>query len=272
MAEPTLSLTYNDLLGEVGLFLGWGRGAANSEAAWDAQKTATIESCVRSGLRQFYFPPPVPGQESPYDWSFLKPLASLTLASAASTVNLPDDFGGVEGRVTVSTAGVGVAWWPLDTVGLGTIVERQAAYPTTTGRPCLCAVEPIKGTTASAGQRWRLRLWPRSDQAYTLQLEYYVSPDALTTNLPYVYGGTAHAETVLESCLAVAEQRVDDSAGVHTAKFAERLLASIGMDRKLKPQKLGYNRDNSDLRDRQRRGFDGRPWGASTILVNGVGY
>jgi len=202
----------------------------------------------------------------------LKPLASLSLASGASLVALPDDFGGVEGRVTVSTAGVGMAWWPLDTVGLGAIVERQATFPTTTGRPCLCAVEPIKGTTASAGQRWRLRLWPISDRAYTLQLEYYVSPDALTTALPNLYGGTAHAETVLESCLAIAEQRVDDTPGVHTAKFAERLLASIGMDRKLKPQKLGYNRDNSDLRDRRGRGSDGRLWGESTILVNGVGY
>jgi len=65
LAEPTLSLSYNDLLGEVGLFLGWGRGAANGEEAWDAHKTAVVESSVRSGLRQFYFPPPPPGQESP---------------------------------------------------------------------------------------------------------------------------------------------------------------------------------------------------------------
>src|SRR5262249_5538242 len=152
-------LTYNDLLGEVGLFLGWGRGSASGEQAWSSLQQAAVESCVKSGLRNFYYPPPTAGTDSPYDWSFLKPVATLTLPVGVTRLNLPDDFGGCEGRVTVSVPGGGRAsWWGLDTVGIGTVVARLASMPDTTGRPEVCAVEPIKGTTASAGQRFALRV------------------------------------------------------------------------------------------------------------------
>lgn len=272
MAEPTLSLGYQDLLAEVGSFLGWGRGAAFGETAWTSTQQAQLESVVRSGLRQFYYPPPVGGMagEGPYDWSFLTPLATLTLPDAQATLTLPDDFGGVEGRVTVSTpGGSGTSWWPLDAVGLGTVIQNQATMPTTTGRPCVCCVEPTKGTAGLQGQRFQLRVWPTPDQEYTLQLQYRVNPDALTAALPYVYGGGQHSETVLQSCLAVAEQRLDDARGVHQARWEERLLASIGLDRKLKPQKLGYNGDRSDLRDRRWGRAAGRLWGENGVTFNG---
>lgn len=272
MSEPTLSLGYYDLLAEVGSFLGWGRGAQFGESAWSSTQQSQLESCVRSGLRQFYYPPPHDPSGSPYDWSFLHPLATLTLPQAKTTLPLPDDFGGAEGRVTVTTAdGNGTAWWPLDLVGLATIVQSQAAMPTTTGRPCQCVVEPTKGTAGLQGQRFQLRVWPTPDQEYRLQFQYYVNPDALTAALPYVYGGSQHSETVLQSCLAVAEQRLDDARGIHQARWPERLLASIGLDRKLKPQKLGYNRDLSDLRDRR---IDPRVrwWGDNPISVGGVVY
>src|SRR5438552_16657040 len=102
MAEPTLSLAIDDLRGEVGFFLGFGRGAPKGDATWTTQQLATIDSAVASGLRQFYFPPPVEGQASSYDWSFLKPIVTLAVASQTRTTPLPDDFGGLEGRINLS--------------------------------------------------------------------------------------------------------------------------------------------------------------------------
>lgn len=266
MPESTLSLSYYDIAGEVGLFLGYGRGANNNDQAWTTHQQAAIDSCVRSGLRQFYFPPPVDGV-SAYDWSFLKPTYSTTLLSTASVIALPDDFGGFEGRITLNSS-TGQIWWPIDVVGEGTVRQRYSELPTATGRPLLAAIQPIKGTTQLKGQRFQLYFFPLADQDYPVQFAYYVSPDYLTGSAPYAYGGMPHAETILESCLAVAEQRLDDSSTIHSMKFMERLAASISLDRRSKPQKLGYNGDRSDQR------YDGneRHWLGTGITVNGVIY
>ena len=102
--ESTLALQYKDLLAETGLFLGFGRGEEFGDTAWTTQQQAAIESCVKSGLRNFYWPPPVEGTPSSYDWSFLKPTASLALVSGQSAIQLPDDFGGFDGPLTVLTS------------------------------------------------------------------------------------------------------------------------------------------------------------------------
>jgi hypothetical protein len=269
MAEPSLALAITDLESEIGLFLGWGRGTNGGDPAWSSSQQATITSIRKSGERQFYFPPPIDASGSSYDWSFLKPVATLTIAQSNVLLPLPDDFGGMEGQITL-TATTTIVWYPIEFVGVGRVYKQAAEYPTTTGRPILCCQEPIKGTTANAGQRFRLRFWPIPDQAYTIQFAYYVNPDASTGDRPYVYGGAQHAETILASCLAVAEERLDDQIGPRNEAWMRRLAASIAKDRQSKPQKLGYNRDNSDLRlgywDRRDQHY------ADTITVKGVQY
>jgi len=53
-------------------------------------------------------------------------------------------------------------------------------------------------------------------------------------------------ETILASCLAVAEQRHDDMKGPMWQSFVERLTASVAYDARMKPERLGYNADRSD--------------------------
>lgn len=266
MSESTLSMGLGDLESEVGLFLGYGRGADAGDTAWTTYQQGIITSVVKSGVRQFYFPPPLEGESVSYDWSFLKPMAALSLNSGLDYVDLPDDFGGLEGRITCTPQGSS-AFWPVDVTGVGRVYAKLTEYPSTTGRPVVACVEPLRDTGASRSSRSRLKVWPTADQAYTLKFQYYLQPDALTDALPYAYGGLLHAETVLESCLSIAEQRLDDSASVHTLKFQERLAASINADRKLKPQKLGYNRDLSDGPEPAFR----RHWDTA-VKVGGVAY
>ena len=128
------------------------------------------------------------------------------------------------------------------------IREAQANFPSQTGRPYMAALKTTEGTSGSAGQRWILLIFPTTDAAYTLSYQCFINPDYLTGAFPYAYGGAQHAETFLEACLSVAESRKDDSFSVHKAEFAARLAASIAMDRKNKPQKLGLNRARSDER------------------------
>jgi len=49
---------------------------------------------------------------------------------------------------------------------------------------------------------------------------------------PYPLGGARFSETIMESCLAVAEQRANDEMGIHTQKFAMMLASAIAQDKK----------------------------------------
>lgn len=270
MAESTLALAYNELTGEIGDFLGYGRGSANGDTAWDTTTQKAIDSCTKSALRMFYYPQRLDGEPSAYEWSFLRPETTLTFASAASTVALPDDYNGVIGQIDLSASST-IQWYPLDVTGIGRVNQQYAQYPTTTGRPQMVAVNPKKGTGAAAGQRFELKLWPIADQDYTLRLTYSIHPDYLSGAYPYAYGGAAHAETLRAAGCAAAELFRDNMRGPMWAYWEVRLAASIDVDRRHKPQLLGYNRDLSDLYGRR---YPGRrnQHGESVVTVNGVTY
>lgn len=243
--ESTLSLAKADLDLEVGDFAGFG------PSPWTDRQQSQIDRAVKAGMRSVYFTQEVMSRdgklliEGGYDWSFLKPVAEITLAEDANTVDLPDDFGGVLGRVIPATAGVG-AVFPIPYVGEGQMYQLETLNSSATGRPLYALVEQIKGTTPTHGTRSRLRFYPTADQEYTAKIWYTILPDALTDARPYVLGGSQHAETFKAAVRAAYEQDFDGMMGSETAKFTERLKASIAMDRKMKPTALGRNRDSSD--------------------------
>ena len=272
--ESTLSLKLTDLLSQVGLFLGYGRGADKGDPPWTSRQSALLQGFVDSGLRQFYFPPPVPPDTTPHDWSFLKPVATLAFPNATQHVTLPDDFGGFEGQVSLlaPTSASTQSCWAVPLVSIGMIHQRYAELPQASGRPMMCALSPNKGTTPTRGTRQDLWVFPTTDTNYMFQFQYYLLPDALTAQNPYYYGGMAHSDTVLESCLLIAESRLDDvplEQCVHYSTFMGRLASSVHVDSRNKPQSLGYNRDRSDTRWRR---WD-RVWeNWPGITVNGVQY
>jgi hypothetical protein len=269
MAEPTLALKLTDIQAKLGVFAGWGRGTNFGEPAWNTQQQAILDDCTQSGLRRFYWPTAAEGETTSYDWSFLKPTANLALASGAQTIPLPDDFGGFEGQITVLTTASTSQPWQIQWRSEGEIRRMYSLTPTVTGPTAFAATQPLKGTTGTQSQRFQLFVFPAADQAYTLQVQYYINPDYLDGAFPYAYGGPQHAETVLESCLALLEERIDDQSTVHADAFSKRLTASISMDRKLKPQQLGYNRDNSDGRHWNRS--DSHYW-APAATYNGSSF
>lgn len=242
MSEPTLVLRRDDYRAQVGNFLGWGF----DPLGWDENQTQTINIIVESGYRQFLYPEPMEGETSSYDWSFIKPTAQLSFAINASEIHLPDDFGGADGPLTILTSTTTAQPWRIEWRNEGEIRRMYSVNPTMTGPPMYGAIIPKRGTGPTDGQRFNLLIFPIADQPYTFQLAYYINPDALTGDQPFAYGGVQHVETILESCLAIAEERFDDSHSVHAEKFKTRLMASISMDRRNKPQKTGYNGDRSD--------------------------
>jgi hypothetical protein len=237
--ESSLTAAFNDLLGDVGHFLGYGRGATNGEEAWDDFKTADVERSIKGGMRKFYF--------CGYDWTFLKPTVSLVLDSGAQQAEaLPDDFGGFEGDVTISAVGSTTQPWRIKWVSEPTIRGFYASNPTLAGPPMYVAELRQRGTSKEFSSRSELLVFPAADQAYTLKVQYYLNPDYLTGSKPYAYGGPQHSETLLEACLQVAEIIKDDMSGPHAQEFDRLLEISKDIDRRNKPQSYGPNRDTSD--------------------------
>lgn len=270
MAESTLSIAYLELIGETGLFLGWGRGPIFGDPAFTTQQQASLDSCVKSGIRQVNNPPVLQGESTAYDWSFLKPTTTLVYPIGQSIVALPDDFGGFEGQITLLST-TGQQWGPIQLFNEGQVREQYASAPAQTGRPLMASLQPLKAMTSTRGQRFQLFLFPLADQNYTLQFPYYLLPDYINGANPYPYGGAAHAELYVASCKYAAERDLDDiKGGPQNQYFLERLAASVSADRRFKAQTLGPNLDRSDWTQGQRPW----PWNhyQSGITVNGVRY
>jgi hypothetical protein len=266
MAESQLTQAFYDLQGEIGMFLGWGRGTQFGDPAWDARKQAAIDSATKKGLRRFYFSALIPGQDALHNWSFLRPTAAIDLPAEQNLVNMPDDFAGWEDEPGVQlladfeAGNMVFQRRQLQDVGIMNVRRRYSELPAATGVPSDFAITPIKGTTATSGQRYEMTVFPVADQEYMIVGEYYILPDYLSGALPFCYGGAAHSGTVLEACICACERDMDNARSVHEAHYQDLLAASISFDRNLKQQFLGTNRDFSDERNRMKRrsGYEGQ--------------
>ncbi len=234
MPESTLNLTFPELEAAVGKYLGFRAGANYGEQAWSTRQQADITDCVNSGLRKFYF--------CKYDWSFMRPIRSILLESGASSAPMPDDFGGIEGQVRLIDSGkAGIAIPITNEQRIGQMFFER---PDQTGQPTWCAVR-WNMAAGERSSRANLYVFPAADQAYTLSVQYYFSPDKLTTSFPYAHGGSVHAETIMAACLAAAEIYKDNQKGPMDQNFQECLDRSMDLDRRNKAQTLGYVGDPS---------------------------
>lgn len=235
----SLAIGYTDLQQAVSRYLGYGRiyGADDGSSEW-----ADIEDCIKSGLRQFYSPPPIPGQELPHEWIFLRPVTTVSLTGETQDYDLPEDFGGIDGDFTYPPS---LAAETVVVVGEAAIRTLRQKDPKS-GDPTHAGIRP-KTTDGAAIQRHEVLFWPTPASDVSLQYSYFVLPQSLTVDNPYPYGTAMHGETILQSCLSIAEQRLNDEKGMHWEKFLERLAASIQYDRKANNLEfIGYNGDNSD--------------------------
>lgn len=234
----------SEIKAQVGFHQGLSLGTAYDEAEWGSRETFAIDGIVNAGLDRFYRPH-IPGMlDAGYSWSFMRPTITLTLASGTRYVTLPDDFAGLEGEIAVSSSS-STGHAPLPVTG---DAWRYYRFNDNVSGPPRWASIQVQAPT-SKGQKFHLQVFPQADADYTLEFSYYLLGWALTATAPYPLGGAEHAQTVLEACLSVSEERLDDMpamAGPHGQAFVNRLMASVAVDRKKKPQLVGYLTDTSD--------------------------
>lgn len=224
MAESTLSIGYDDLQIEVGRFLGY----SATVASWDAGQVAEVDRYIQAGVRQFYYPPATDGAEAGYEWSFLKPVATLQTAIDDGEQDMPDGFGRIVGDLHFDASIHAASITVVGEHRILSLLQRSSEA----GRPMHAAVR-FKTSTGSTGQRQEIVWWPVPNAVYTLTYRYEAFAGKLvkTTN-PYPLGGMKHSELIVESCLAVAEQRANDEKGLHWDSFMRMLASAVAQDRK----------------------------------------
>jgi len=221
MAESELSVDYTSLLLEVSAFLGYG----SDLSALDVYHMKEVERYVKSGIRQFYYPPAIQGA-TPHCWSFLNPVAEITTRPNEYSEELPDDFARVVGDITYQPEEYCSSIVVVSEFRIYELRERNIE-PT---RPKFAAVR--NSLSDEMATRKEIIFWPTPDAEYTLNYVYEAFSGDLTEEHPYPLGGMKYSELIIESCLSVAEQRGNDEAGLHTERFNALLLAGIAQDKK----------------------------------------
>lgn len=224
ITEPTYG-TYKWLTREIGNYLGF----SYHPGTWTYDQERRVNSIVQSGIYAFYVPPTGAGEEGVYQWSFLLPTATIVLAAATSNYDLPSDFGGL--MIDPTFAG-GSTQNRLTIVTPGHI---RALYGKVggSGTPQYIAVRP-KPIALTAEQVWEVHLFPAPDAILTISYQYQSNPAAASTTNLFPVGTRVHAETILASCMSVAEQRKSGKEEYWFAQFMKRLSASIHYDKKVK--------------------------------------
>jgi hypothetical protein len=213
----------------LGRFLGYGSDPSD----WSATEITEVADHIASGLRRFY---------GTYQWSFLSPSYSFATVASQADYDLPYNFLDPLDRLTLSTSNG--APWTVPFVPHATI-RHYRQMDNSVGQPRMAAIIPTTsdGTT---GTRYTLTLYPTPEAVVTASFRMSLQADTIDADHPYPLGGTQHAETILECCLAAAESTMDDTQAVHDTRAKELLAQSVRMDRSLTPVfTLGYNGDNS---------------------------
>lgn len=212
---------------QVGGYLGMGY----DPNAWGFEKSSKIDSYIQSGVMQVYYPPPiqVPGDNTPgqqHRWSFLTPVGALNLVAGTSTYDLPQSFSGVIGEITLTLAGSTANTIPI-------VPEPQLrqlqTLATPSATPSYAAVRP-KSSDGTAEQVYEIVFYPTPSANAQASFRYSVTPPMLTDANPYPLGGRQFAELMLQSSLAVAEERMAKGQGVAQSKFMTLLQAAISWD------------------------------------------
>lgn len=142
MTESTLSSAMENLQQAVAHYLGMSLDPAD----WTDEEVIYIGMIIKRGLRQFYFPPKINENELAHEWSFLKPIATLTTIATYST-----------GTITISSGTCTLAGgvWPSWAATHGTLVVDNTEYTVTTRTSNTVLI--VVGDNVAAGTEYDLR-------------------------------------------------------------------------------------------------------------------
>jgi len=142
--------------------------------------------------------------------------------------DMPDDFGRVIGDLHFEASVYAQSITVVSEHRILTLLQRDNV----TGRPRHAALR-FKAAASTVGQRQEIVFWPKPNDDYTLTYRYEAFVGKLVpATTQYPLGGMKYSEVIVESCLAVAEQRANDERGIHWEAFTRLLRTAVQQDRK----------------------------------------
>ena len=211
-----LILTLSDLYTHVSNFLGL---TATGTAPTGTDLTTCKDICYR-GYRQFLYPISAITGEL-HNWSFLKQLHVFNVQSGKWKYSLPDNFSDVlEPPYFDDSKGYN----ELTRIGPEQILKLRTSG-ISSGFPTYFALAPYTFDD-STGTFYEMWIDPEPDGTYLLKMFYRIDPLKPEDAADYLIGGVRATETIIENCLAVAEQQEDDTIGIHT-KLANELTQKL---------------------------------------------
>jgi hypothetical protein len=242
MADPTLSLSFSDLIIRVAEYLGMAYyGASGAEVAQVPQDAHDLELCkrlVNDGYRKFINSNP--------RWQFLTPTISVTFVAGQTAYALPDGFyGSILKPWTYPPDG------PRIDIAETTeaMIRDWSAGGDVSGDPSYVAYRPTTPiTNTTTGSRWEAVFWPTPGAVYTVTTRARLYPEKLSDLSDKHIAGFQHDETIIAAALAEAERQRNDTTGVQAANFKDSLSRSLLLDKEAAPKRLGGYGDRSDDR------------------------
>jgi hypothetical protein len=217
-----LTLTYQALRRILGVYAGWG----GDDGKWSSEQKLTAQDVFRDGMRRAYYPVDMRGKA--VRWSFLTPSRELVTVADQSDYDMPDDFGGIIGPLSYSSADSGT--YPVQLVSETTVRNRrQFSSDGTSGAPELVAVEQTSPGVA-LGTRYRLLLWPTPNDTYTLSYRCVVSPQPAGPDSLVPPGGPRMSGLLKAAILAEYESRFNDGQSQWLQIFNAELATAIAQD------------------------------------------
>lgn len=216
----SLEVDFDSLRSETGMYLGYHRDPSD----YTPDQIMDMSYILGKAMRSWYFPV-VDGVV--YRWSFLQKTGQITTAIDQTEYDLPEDFAAFTNDCLYY--GPDSHHTKLTRRSEGAVLNLLANAHIS-GDPVYYAVR-TKGTLTSGRAQHEILLYPSPDEATEFTFRYMQIPPALTESDPYPLGGEVHSETILAACLAAAEQKIEDVAGLHTANFQRLLAGSIALDR-----------------------------------------
>lgn len=162
--------------------------------------------------------------------------------SSQEDYDLPDDYGSIVGSMCFDSSSSGM--YPPVRLTSEYNIRSLRQDSSSSSAPQYVAIRPIANSGVT-GQRFEAMFYPTPSSNWTLQYKYSVLPNTISDSATYPLGGASHSETVLASCLAIAEERYNDTLAEKRQSYNERLQASMALDSRQYPDFYGYNGDNS---------------------------
>lgn len=168
---------------------------------------------------------------------------------------LPDDYGRIIGNLHYAADEQRSS---IQVVPLADILQLRARNDESDA-PRYAATRP-RSSDGSAGQKQEILFWPKANDYWVLSYTYEAYQGALSDANPYPLGGMQMTELYIESCLAVAEQRVNDEGGLHTQLYQALLIDAVMRDAKKGPQTFGQMGQKKEHFPRKMHGDTASPY------------